>query len=1382
MAQFELDLNANVRLLLDSLKQAQDAIAQLRAAGEGTKTDLSKQFNNVSTSLGKLTGKLKSSETALQQFKGQATQIGQIGSLQHLEVKAEALRKKLKTLSPATREFIVTSRQLRGVETQLSAVGRQAGVTQATFSRLGSGLKSFVGGFAALFGVGATSAILAATARKSAELDDALANVRKTTGLTVDALGRLDGELRNINTRTPQQELLRLASVAGKLGVTGEKDILGFVRAADQINVALGEDLGEDGIRQIGKINDVFGQTKAIGLEKAMLATGSAINALGQSGTAAEGAIVDFTRRLAGIAVQSGIALPKIIGLGTTLDELGQTTELSATALSQLFIAMQKDTATFAKIAGQDVESFNKLLREDANEAFIVFLEGLNKNSDGLQGLAKNFDQLGIDGARAIQVVAALSQNTDKLREKQALSNKEFLRATSITNEFNVKNQNFAANLEKIGNAITNFVTNSVLSQGIQAVVGRIAELFSTVSKADKAFSAFDQARSRVEQFDQSIPPLLTRIESLKSKSDELGGVTSLTAREQEDLKDAIQQVGAAIPTAVTQFDEFGNALDINADKVRAFRSALQNMLEVKNAEALAQRRGELKLVQTDIDDLSKRLNNFDEQGRVVATTYQRIDLGDGKFQDLKKTVVLTDEQLTKMSVTLAGLQDKKQGITDVIRELLGLETSAQKAQRELSELDKLKKLLAIPVELRTADQQKEIDNLIRSLHLSEAEIRKIMDEIATALAGKGVPEAFSKELMAAILKASNELVAARKELFSKAQADELKSLSGEARIQKEREIGDKEIEELQRTLQTKKRLNFEADKDISQKRLTTLLAIPEARRTDAQKKEIEDLVNGVRLAEDELAAIHALSLANERAFNEKMGELQKERFETAISLIKDERDKEIAEFELKFKDREKKIREALTAIGASELEIETAINAERSEKINAIRQKFRDEDLQQEYEYQKAVIEAKKVGFNEELKTEEDRQIALLKTREQTLRDEALNLDITTPEGAKRNEEIKKELNDITKSIEKFKFDIASKKIQWSDIFGIEGSDEFKAKFNQTLNDTLASLQNLTNTLLSSAIQNTQQAVSFHEQQLSLIDEQISAKEQQIVDEDNLNKQGLANNLDVRKKELAALKVQKEQERKELKKAHEEQARLMRLQVVLDGIATAASLALAAANIFKSLSGLGPFGVAAAVGVVAGMLTAFYKFQADIRAASKPPDTLGAGGEIDIAPRERVVRGRSHLHPKKGHRIEDTNIFVEGGEMVNSKAATQRYWPLLEAANKNDFGKLLREDIESLPNLKVDFGAVKDSRLVVRKAEVEKVHDAKKRLERNTIVNAYNMSNAGVEKKLDTLNTEFERFRDKYFNQARVTHLNDGTKVYTRGANVTVIKPPKQG
>lgn len=369
--------------------------------------------------------------------------------------------------------------ELKNTIRETTGVAKQ---TESSISNLANGFNKYFGVITA--GVAAFSGVVFSIKEMiqgNAKLSDSLADVRKTTGLSMTEVKSLYSELGKLNTRTSRAELLELASVAGKLGYSVKEEVLGFVKAADQINVALAKDLGgnaEEAINSIGKLTDIFKIKDSFGIEQAMLKTGSAINALGAASSANEAYIVEFTKRLGGIAPQAGLSIENIMGLAATLDQLGQQNETSSTAISQLITKMFQKTSEFAKIAGVDVAEFSNKLKTDANSALIMFLNGLQKNQGGLQELAENFKDLGIDGSRAISVIGVLANNTKMLADTQKLSNEEFLKGTSLTNEFNVKNENMAGNLEKIGKNLKSMFVNSAITSGMEKFVGWMAKWF----------------------------------------------------------------------------------------------------------------------------------------------------------------------------------------------------------------------------------------------------------------------------------------------------------------------------------------------------------------------------------------------------------------------------------------------------------------------------------------------------------------------------------------------------------------------------------------------------------------------------------------------------------------------------------------------------------------------------------------------------------------------------------------------------------------------------------------------------------------------------------------------------------------------------------------
>jgi len=286
-----------------------------------------------------------------------------------------------------------------------------------------------------------------------AGLDDAMGRVRKTTMLSRQEVADLNREFTKIDTRTSREELNELAYAAGKLGVNGKEDVLEFVKAADVINVALGDVLGgTDAIIEVTKLAQVFKDTTSeirnAGLEETLIRTGSVINELGKTSTANESQIAKFLGRIASYASIAGMSLDQMAGLGSVLSQNSKAPEMSATAVTKIMQQMIKKTGSFAEMIGMGEKELSDLMAKDFNQAFLAVLQKLHDIGD-VQAIVPIFKDLGADATRASQVILALSTNIDKVRVAQETASKAIKEGTSMNEEYSVMNETLQAQMEK---------------------------------------------------------------------------------------------------------------------------------------------------------------------------------------------------------------------------------------------------------------------------------------------------------------------------------------------------------------------------------------------------------------------------------------------------------------------------------------------------------------------------------------------------------------------------------------------------------------------------------------------------------------------------------------------------------------------------------------------------------------------------------------------------------------------------------------------------------------------------------------------------------------------------------------------------------------------
>lgn len=370
-------------------------------------------------------------------------------SIRDLKYSIKALNQQMHGMERGTEQFKQMELKAKQLKAELQAV-RAEGVAQESWIKRSADWFNRMQGIA----LGAVAAISGITftvkkcVEEYAKMDDEMTNVRKYTGQAAEEVERMNEDFKKMDTRTPRQKLNQLAEDAGRLGITSTAAVEEFVDGADKINVALGDDLGDKAVSQIGKLAQMFGEDKTKGLRGAMLATGSAVNELAQNSSASAGYLVDFTARVAGVGKQAGFTQAQIMGLASVLDQNMQQDETAATAVQNLLAKMFQDSSKFAKIAGLNVKDFAKTLKEDANGAFLQFLAAMRAKG-GFADLAPMFEEMKMDGSRATGVLTVLADKLDDIKTAQNLASEAYSEGTSVLNEFETQNESVQAQLDK---------------------------------------------------------------------------------------------------------------------------------------------------------------------------------------------------------------------------------------------------------------------------------------------------------------------------------------------------------------------------------------------------------------------------------------------------------------------------------------------------------------------------------------------------------------------------------------------------------------------------------------------------------------------------------------------------------------------------------------------------------------------------------------------------------------------------------------------------------------------------------------------------------------------------------------------------------------------
>ena len=443
------------RVILDT-KEAKDKLKELQKKLEDVKKAKEEAYakGESTTALERQIKRLSAEAKAYMTTQQKVNQILKnlsSASYKDLQTVAKALNRELKSgaIERNSEEWKKLQGQLKQVRTEMQRINNEGKATSGFLSRLWNGLNKNWGALTQVLGsLTALTVTLRASAQAYADMEESMANVRKYTGQTDGEVRRMNEDFKRMDTRTAREQLNELAGSAGRLGITSKDMIEEFVDGADKINVALGDDLGEGAVDKIGKLAQMFGEDKTKGLRGAMLATGSAINELAQNSSANAGYIVDFTADLSGVGIQAGMTQAQLMGLASALDQNMQEEATSSTVFSQLITKMFQEPAKFAKIAGIEVQKFTNLMKTNANEGLMQFL-GAMKARGGFAEMAPMFEEMQLNGTRAVGVLSAVASHLDQVRTAQDLAAQSYASGTSVINEFNVQNNTVQAQLDK---------------------------------------------------------------------------------------------------------------------------------------------------------------------------------------------------------------------------------------------------------------------------------------------------------------------------------------------------------------------------------------------------------------------------------------------------------------------------------------------------------------------------------------------------------------------------------------------------------------------------------------------------------------------------------------------------------------------------------------------------------------------------------------------------------------------------------------------------------------------------------------------------------------------------------------------------------------------
>jgi TP901 family phage tail tape measure protein len=296
---------------------------------------------------------------------------------------------------------------------------------------------------------------LAVSLRSAVGLEGALANVRKTTGLTTDELKELTTTFQGVSKEIPIStlELVEMARVAGQLGIQGRENLERFSVAVAKLSIAT-DVVGEEGATALARFLQAAGtEADRLGIEAERL--GNVMNALENSTAATAREILDMTSYTAGLVSQVGASTDQVLAMNAALLSLGVQQEAGGSAIVRILAKLQSAASEgtdrlrkLAEVTGLTAGEFEVLILRSPAEALEVLARGLNEAANEGDALSTVLTELGINEVRERRTLSALAQGVEVYSATLKTARREMFIMNSLEEEIDIQRGKTTAKLQ----------------------------------------------------------------------------------------------------------------------------------------------------------------------------------------------------------------------------------------------------------------------------------------------------------------------------------------------------------------------------------------------------------------------------------------------------------------------------------------------------------------------------------------------------------------------------------------------------------------------------------------------------------------------------------------------------------------------------------------------------------------------------------------------------------------------------------------------------------------------------------------------------------------------------------------------------------------------
>lgn len=404
--------------------------------------------------------------------------------ISELNDKIKENRNLLKTLKQAQKDGVITATSYKNAVAQINpeierlTKAQQKYINQQSkLNGLQEGMRSH--GANALQYAGMVYSV-AQVADAAVKFESSMADVRKVVDFdSPEQFKQMGKDILDLSTRIPMaaEGLAQIVAAGGQSGIDRD-ELLGFAESAAKMGVAF-DITAEQAGDMMAKWRTAFkmGQSDVVKLA-------DKINFLGNTTAASAPLISDVVTRIGPLGSVGGVASGEIAALGASLVGSGVTSEIAATGIKNLILALvsgesatKSQNEAFAAL-GLNAVDMAKYMQKDARGAILSVLEAVQRLDKEQQAsvMAELF------GKESISAIAPLLSNLDALKTNFDAVSDASKYAGSMEKEFQTRAETTANAMELMNNSI--YRTKVAIGQGLLPAIAPVASVVADAATA----------------------------------------------------------------------------------------------------------------------------------------------------------------------------------------------------------------------------------------------------------------------------------------------------------------------------------------------------------------------------------------------------------------------------------------------------------------------------------------------------------------------------------------------------------------------------------------------------------------------------------------------------------------------------------------------------------------------------------------------------------------------------------------------------------------------------------------------------------------------------------------------------------------------------------